>query len=93
MVDVYEDFAGENALVSYQCMRLELFTDSQIIKALQYLSERDKLKVIRYIIKLMGNPYLFHPVFQTTDKKELKKLLQICEKNRAEFEQKTYAML
>jgi hypothetical protein len=84
---------GENIITTCECIKLSLFTDYQIINALKFLSEREKFKLINDIIKISNKPSLFHPAFSSKKRTEKEKLLKICERERENFNEKTWLML
>ena len=93
MADYTYNHNGETIITTCECIKLTLFTDHQIINALEFLSEREKFKLINNIIKISNKPSLFHPAFSSKKHTEKEKLLKICERERENFKQKKWLML
>lgn len=58
------------------------FLDYQISRSLQLLNKEEKLKIIKYTIKLTGKPTLFHQIFTDLKPKDERMLLARCKEER-----------
>lgn len=86
MAKIKGRFPGENVVVVRQCTQEMLFTDAQIMQSLEHISERTKITIIKYIIKITGQKYLFHDVFYNSNHAQVEKLIKLCEQERNKFD-------
>lgn len=85
MAKIKGRFPGENVLVMRQCTQEMLFTDAQIMQSLEYLSERTKVNIIKHIIKITGQRFLFHNIFYDSNRAQFEELIKLCEQEREKF--------
>ena len=57
------------------------FLDYEIARSMALFNEKEKIRIIKYLMKLNGNKKLFHPVFRKLTKESESQLIESCKKS------------
>ena len=75
-------FAGDNVKIEENIItHYEVgFLDYEIARSMLLFNEEEKIKIIKYLIKLSGKKEAFHPIFSRLTQAKKHKLIEQCQK-------------
>ncbi|MBQ8481900.1 MAG: hypothetical protein IJ532_05150 [Alphaproteobacteria bacterium] len=70
-----------------------VFLDYEIAKSMLLFNEKEKLKIIKYLIKLSGKKEAFHPIFSKLTKAKEREIIKTCQKSPKTWKKEDFLII